>query len=930
MVLAIADKDLAGCVMTNFKIEFLNSPWWLLLLIPAVFLTLFPYFRIAKKYRRNRNRIISTVLHSIIMVLCIAVLSGMFFSYDLPNTDNEVLLLVDMSFSGEENNAAKDEYVRSVIDVSDSMYKVGVVTFGYDQVYAAPFDTDTDKVYKNYLNAELPDTRATDIASALNYSRSLFSDRAKGKIIIVSDGAETDGQADMAVRSLVANGIQVNTVNVANSYTANEVQVVDVKLPDHNVSLDETFNIGVTVNCRTADETKAVLTLYESNSENAERMIGEPQNITLVNGQQAFDISCKLDTTGLHRLRCVVECEDNSGHLNDKLDNNNAYYTYINIEKFNNVLIIERNSEESENLVDILSEDYNVTVANIGNTEALPNSIEALCNYDEVILMNIANRDMPAGFVELLYSYVNDYGGGMFTVGGNRVDESGETVANAYDRQDMYGTLYQEMLPVQAINYTPPLGVMIIIDRSGSMSGGKLEEAKAGAKAALYALSERDYCGIMTLDTEFNVEQSIISATNQTRLIKTVDDIELGGGTMYSGAIERAGKALLTLRDVERKHIILISDGQPGEDFTAYEEKIKGNYAAGITFTMVAIGIDKNSSYEENMKKAAEAGHGRYYGIWDNNSLSDEMSKEFKLPEITDINNEPFQPMIKDHTSVVNGISQKDIPMLGGYYGTKIRNDEKVLQPLKGEFVPIYAQWQFGKGRVGSFMCDLSGSEWSKEFMDADVGKKLIRNIISALLPTENIRVSELKVEFTEDNFSTHVGIVTDMDEDDRIEITVRTVPIAGAESEIVQKLTPTAAEGFTRMSFTITEPGVYEVIISKIGGDGEVKAELRKFRTFSYSEEYDEFVDVDFCEQFLGKLATSGGGKLLEISRPEMVFEDMEEFNHKEIDPRWVFISIALILFLLDIAVRKFKFKWIHEIIRDRKNAKNGMTELS
>ena len=43
-----------------------------------------------------------------------------------------------------------------------------------------------------------------------------------------------------------------------------------------------------------------------------------------------------------------------------------------------------------------------------------------------------------------------------------------------------------------------------------------------------------------------------------------------------------------------------------------------------------------------------------------------------------------------------------------------------------------------------------------------------------------------------------------------------------------------------------------------------------------------------------------------------------------KSDDPRLAFIIAAIVLFLLDIAVRKFKFKWLHEIIRERKNKKS------
>ena len=101
--------------MTNFSINFVNS-YYLLLLIPALILTLLPYFRLAKKYRRTRNRIVSIVFHLIIMVLSVTVLAGITFSYDKPNTENEVMLLVDVSFSGEENEQDKNEFVKDVLN----------------------------------------------------------------------------------------------------------------------------------------------------------------------------------------------------------------------------------------------------------------------------------------------------------------------------------------------------------------------------------------------------------------------------------------------------------------------------------------------------------------------------------------------------------------------------------------------------------------------------------------------------------------------------------------------------------------------------------------------------------------------------------------------------------------------------------------------
>ena len=82
-------------MMTNFSVNFTNA-WWLLLLIPAVALTLISYFRLNKRYRCTRNRIVSISLHLVIMLLAIALLAGLSFEYYKPNTETEVILLVEI------------------------------------------------------------------------------------------------------------------------------------------------------------------------------------------------------------------------------------------------------------------------------------------------------------------------------------------------------------------------------------------------------------------------------------------------------------------------------------------------------------------------------------------------------------------------------------------------------------------------------------------------------------------------------------------------------------------------------------------------------------------------------------------------------------------------------------------------------------------
>ena len=93
--------------MQNFRISY-THPWLLLLLIPAIALTLFPYFRANKKYRKTRNRILSMLFHGLAITLAINLLAGISFKYEKPNLENELIILVDTTDSNEASADAKD------------------------------------------------------------------------------------------------------------------------------------------------------------------------------------------------------------------------------------------------------------------------------------------------------------------------------------------------------------------------------------------------------------------------------------------------------------------------------------------------------------------------------------------------------------------------------------------------------------------------------------------------------------------------------------------------------------------------------------------------------------------------------------------------------------------------------------------------------
>ena len=533
--------------MTNFKIEF-THPWLLLVLVLAIGFALFTYFRSGKRYRKNRNRIVSLVLHIIVTVLCVTILAGVTFSYDQPNPDNEVLLVVDVSDSGEEATQRRNEFVKSVIDKGGENFKIGVVTFGYDQVYAVPLTNDSKNIYQDYLDATLPDTSASDIASALAFAKEKIVTPQTAKIVLVSDGMQTDTNALSTIKSIVDEGITVDTAYYASDYP-NDLQIVGVTLPDYNVIVGETFKVSLDV--QSSFVGTATISISNIDTNNNNRSDETEFVVDVVADMQTIELEYRLPMPHLYQLNFSIQSD------NDVLTNNNVYCSYLELISFDEILIVETYENEGAKLEDLLvSYEYEVTRVNVKDP-TFPAELSDLRQYDQVIMANVSSKDLPAGFDKILTQYVEELGGGLFTVGGNRykadgtveTDSYGSVVANAYNYGDNFNPniqtedehpnpAYQELLPVKAEKYSPPVGVILIIDRSGSMGGDygsetKLEWAKKGAKACIEALTSRDYVGVLTLEDYYNEDAQLTPVPRKSEVIKAIDNITLGGGTVF-------------------------------------------------------------------------------------------------------------------------------------------------------------------------------------------------------------------------------------------------------------------------------------------------------------------------------------------------------------------------------------------------------------
>jgi len=158
---------------------------------------------------------------------------------------------------------------------------------------------------------------------------------------------------------------------------------------------------------------------------------------------------------------------------------------------------------------------------------------------------------------------------------------------------------------VAGLKKRPPTSVVFVIDRSGSMQGGKLDTAKQAVMAAIDALGPQDVASLVMFDSEATVVFRDQPKTKRAAIAKLVADVKAGGGTNFYPGLRDAFDILRASK--KRKHVILLSDGETPSDGLA--ELVTDMAAAKITLS--AIGVE--GADRELLATLANDGGGRLW-----------------------------------------------------------------------------------------------------------------------------------------------------------------------------------------------------------------------------------------------------------------------------------------------------------------------------
>ena len=178
-----------------------------------------------------------------------------------------------------------------------------------------------------------------------------------------------------------------------------------------------------------------------------------------------------------------------------------------------------------------------------------------------------------------------------------------------------------------------PVSLALVIDRSGSMAGQKLANARAAARKLVQSLRPGDRLALITYGSDVTtlVPSTLIDEASRARLLSAVAGISDRGGTYLSGGFEAGRDELLKASaEGQLRRVILISDGQANEGITSISSlsaMAREALERGVHLSAMGVGLDFN---ENLMTAMAEHGGGHYYFIEDAAALAGIFSKELE------------------------------------------------------------------------------------------------------------------------------------------------------------------------------------------------------------------------------------------------------------------------------------------------------------
>ncbi|MCB0825434.1 MAG: VWA domain-containing protein [Armatimonadetes bacterium] len=843
-----------------------TDPLYLLLLIPVIAGLLWSW-RFVGGMAKPRKRL-SFVIRALLGALLVLALAGP-QSYR-SNQGQATVFVIDRSDSiSEADKKAAIEFISQATGELDGDDVAGIVAFGEKpMVESIPGGRRT----VNRIEANIQ-SGGSDLASALRVAAATFPTGKGRRIVILSDGNETSGDAMQAAEVLESDGIEIDVVALGENRSEDEAAVVDVQAPPVR-STEEPFDIKVVVESSIAQPANIVI---DRDGKTATRV-----PVQLKEGINSFLVPQKIDDQGFYRYRVSLEVEK------DQDRRNNIGATFLNVKGKPKILIIQDNPNKTELARALASQGI---TAEVFGSEGLPTRPEELQPYDAIILndFNAANALEPQ--MKMIKSAVRDTGIGFAMVGGE-----GSFLPGGW-----YGTPVADVLPVD-LNVRqrksfPSTSVMIVIDTSGSMGAiedgmTKLQLAMKAASQTVEMMGPQDRAGVAGSGSKIDYIAPLQSLKDKSKVIAQIRRLADGGGGIFAEPSVKFGYDKLKGENSKVRHFILLADGadcdQHGVSAMLADEMRKGK----ITLTCVAIGDGKDVPF---LKQISSLGGGRFFLAEKAGQLPAIFTQDVAQISRSAIEEGAFLPKLVGGDEMIRGIGST--PPLLAYCISEARPLAKVGM-LTQKDDPLLASWQYGLGTSVAFTSDAQ-SRWANNWVNWEGFDQFWSQVVRTL--TRKASSSNYDIQVSPNGGKGQVRIEGETATGqpiDNPELKVRlSLPDGNFKDIDVLQEAPGVFVG----QFPTDQLGSYIVSVSEPGAGGEQRVATDGF-AIPYPPEYRAY---RANTALLNGIVEVGGGKLL--TEPKEALRPVIQ-RGQSIRDLWMYFLLAAVLLLpLDVAIRRF-----------------------
>jgi Mg-chelatase subunit ChlD len=654
--------------------------WWVLLLIVV------PAGWWYCEWTRGRQRLATTLKALAIISILLALAE--------PKVNSEeskvaVSVLVDTSASVSEQDLAQASSIASRI-VGDK---------GRNWVKVIPFGSNTRPVTEAEEKGKLGYTagaagRGTDLEAALREGMAAMPAGLVPRIALLSDGKENKGSVTRALWQAQQLGVPVDVYPMAGRPKP-ALRLESVSFPAQAFAGDR-FPIEIALEAPRAAAASIDLT--------AEGKAIGANAVQLQAGRNRVRVQVALNTPGAIDVAGVVKSEGLG-------DVRFAQSVALRLPK---ALFVTQDPAGSEkDFMDVLSAGrFDVTTTSTLDGQKLDDFQILILNNLDLEAISLERKDRVEQWVK--------QGGGLLVIGGERnTFNEAKKVEDALDR-----AMSAKLAPPRSPEGTC---VTLIVDKSSSMEGRKMELARVASIGVVENLRAVDFVGVLIFDNSFQWAVPIRKAEDRTLIKRLVAGITPDGGTQIAPALTEAFRRTVPVK-ATYKHIVLLTDGisEEGDSIALAKEAA----TQSITISTVGLGQDVNRAY---LEKIAAFSKGKSYFLNDPSGLEQILLKDVMEFTGSTAIEKAITPVVERQAEILEGVGMESAPALRGYTKFIAKPTAETILSID-QRDPLLTRWQYGLGRSVVFASDAK-SRWAESWVSWKGFDRFWGNVLRDLLP---------------------------------------------------------------------------------------------------------------------------------------------------------------------------------------------------